>query len=40
LPSIGIEKRTVGYDWENKNDMMYLVLYYVKYKKGDELIDL
>jgi hypothetical protein len=32
--------RTVGYGWGSKDEMMNLVLYYVKYKKGDELIDL
>lgn len=32
--------RTVGYGWGSKDEMMNLVIYYVKYKKGDELIDL
>lgn len=32
--------RTVGYGWGSKDEMMNLVIYYVKYKQGDELIDL
>lgn len=32
--------RTVGYGWGSKDEMMNLVIYYVKYRKGDELIDL
>lgn len=32
--------RTVGYGWGSKDEMMNLVIYYVKYKKGDEFIDL
>ncbi len=32
--------RTVGYGWGSKDEMMNLILYYVKYRQGDELIDL
>jgi mono/diheme cytochrome c family protein len=32
--------RTVGYGWGSKDEMMNLVIYYVKYRKGDELINL
>ena len=32
--------RTVGYGWGSKDEMMNLVIYYVKYRKGDEFIDL
>ena len=32
--------KTVGYGWGSKDEMMNLILYYVKYRQGDELIDL
>ena len=32
--------RTIGYGWGSKDEMMNLVIYYVQYKKGDELIAL
>jgi hypothetical protein len=32
--------RIVGYGWGSKDEMMNLILYYVKYRQGDELIDL
>ena len=32
--------RTVGYGWGSKDEMMNLILYYVKYRQGDESIDL
>jgi Copper type II ascorbate-dependent monooxygenase, C-terminal domain len=32
--------RAVGYGWGSKDEMMNLILYYVKYRQGDELIDL
>jgi hypothetical protein len=32
--------RTVGYGWGSKDEMMNLVIYYVKYRKGDEFIAL
>ena len=32
--------RTVGYGWGSKDEMMNLILYYVKYRQGDELIEL
>lgn len=32
--------RTVGYGWGSKDEMMNLILYYVKYRQGDELIAL
>lgn len=32
--------RKVGYGWGSKDEMMNLVMYYVRYRQGDELVEL